>query len=199
MYVVRHPLVLGSGSPRRRELLALAGLAFEVRVTDVPEEPLDGEAPDEHVRRLARDKARAASLSSPHALALGADTIVVEGGEILGKPRDRADAVAMLTRLSDRTHAVLTGFALAQDGNVRASSVVRTEVDFRALDAHEIDAYVATGEPLDKAGAYGIQGRAAAFVPAIRGSYTNVVGLPLVEVLGALLELGAIAPRSAAP
>ena len=199
MYVVRQPLVLGSGSPRRRELLALAGLTFEVRVTDVPEEPLDGEEPSEHARRLARDKARAASLVAPHALALGADTIVVLDGEILGKPRDRADAAAMLARLSGRTHEVLTGFALAAGGNVRTSAVVRTEVDFRVLGAHEIEAYVASGEPLDKAGAYGIQGGAAAFVPAIRGSYTNVVGLPLVEVLGALFELGAIAPRGDRP
>ncbi|MBK7972406.1 MAG: septum formation inhibitor Maf [Deltaproteobacteria bacterium] len=197
--MVRHPLVLGSGSPRRRELLTLVGLSFEVHVTDVPEEPLDGEAPGEHARRLARDKARAASLAAPRAIALGADTIVVLDGEVLGKPRDAADAVAMLTRLSARPHQVLTGFALAEGGNVRCSDVVRTEVDFRAVSAREIEAYVATGEPLDKAGGYGIQGRAAAFVATIRGSYTNVVGLPLVEVLEALLELGAIAPHGSAP
>lgn len=193
MYRARRRLVLGSGSPRRRELLALAGLDFEVHVTDVPEAPLDGEVAVAHAQRLARDKARAASLAYPEAVAIGADTIVVLDHRILGKPRDRAEALAMLVALAGRRHEVLTGFALAHAGNVLASDVVATEVEFRAFGELEARGYVATGESLDKAGAYGIQGHGAALVRGIRGSYTNVVGLPLVEVLEALLAVDAIA------
>jgi len=194
VYRARGRIVLGSGSPRRRELLALAGIELTVRATGVPEDARDGEGPHEHALRLARDKALAASSIDPGAVALGADTIVVVDGEILGKPRDGAEAVRMLLSLAGRTHEVLTGWALARDGVLLTSDVSRTEVEFRPLTHAEASLYAATGEPLDKAGAYGIQGQGALFVRAIRGSYTNVVGLPLVEVLAALLDAGVIAP-----
>ncbi len=193
MYRIRRRLVLGSGSPRRRELLTLAGLAFDVHVTDVPEEPLDGEAPAAHALRLARDKARVASIAHPDAVAIGADTIVVVDRQILGKPRDAAAAQRMLLALAGRRHEVLTGFALAHAGSVLASDVVATEVEFRTFGEAEARAYVATGESLDKAGAYGIQGHGAVLVRGIHGSYTNVVGLPLVEVLESMLAIEAIA------
>jgi septum formation protein len=196
--VTRGPhLVLASASPRRRELLARLELDFEVRPTGTDETPHPGEAPEAHVLRLAAAKANAAAL--PGEMVLGADTIVVVDGEILGKPGDDEEARAMLRRLSGRDHEVWTGVALA----VRAegaepelhSRSCRTLVRFRALTDADIDAYVATGEPADKAGAYGIQGGAAAFVESIEGDYDNVVGLPLATVRD-LLRL-APAPRPA--
>jgi len=183
-------LVLASGSPRRRALLARLGHEFEVRTSGADERVLPGESPEQHVRRLAAAKASAAVGADE--LALGADTIVVVDGEILGKPADDAEARSMLARLSGRPHEVWTGVAIAaRDGagdtaRVEARSC-RTEVRFRALTAAEIDAYVATGEPADKAGAYAIQGGAAGFVDAVEGDYENVVGLPL-GVVRDLLE-----------
>lgn len=172
-------LILASASPRRRELLDRMGLAHVVVPADVDETPLPGEAPEELVSRLAEAKAthvlRAHAADRP--VVLAADTVVVVDGTVLGKPADAADAAAMLRRLSGRTHEVLTGVAVARGDRVEVV-VERTAVTFAELDDAEIAAYVGTGEPLDKAGAYGIQGRGGNFVTRIEGSYDNVVGLP---------------------
>jgi septum formation protein len=184
-------LVLASASPRRRELLARLGLEFEVRPADADETPLAGETPEAMVLRLALAKARAAA--RPGEAALGADTVVAVDGVLLGKPADDADARRMLAALSGRAHEVWTGVAVVEvpsgaGGRRRERArACRTEVVFRSLSAAEIDAYVASGEPRDKAGAYAIQGGAAAFVARVEGDFTNVVGLPLPlveELLG---------------
>lgn len=178
------PIVLASTSPRRAQLLALLGLTFEVAPADIDETWRNGEAPAAHAERLAREKA--ALRARPDALVIGADTIVVIDGAILGKPADAADAAAMLRRLSGREHDVFTAVALAH-GAQTASGVARTTVRVRALDAPTIAAYVATGEPMDKAGAYGIQGFGAVLVEGIEGDYFTVMGLGLgllVELLG---------------
>lgn len=181
-------LVLASASPRRRDLLRLAGLDPVIRPADVDETPLAGEAPAATVLRLAHDKARAAGTNG--AVVVAADTAVVVDSEWLGKPRAAAAAAAMLRRLSGRTHHVSTGVAVvAADGHLQ-DCVVTTQVVMAALSEAAIAAYVATGEPLDKAGGYAIQGRAAAFVERIDGSWTNVVGLPLVETLRLLRAAG---------
>lgn len=192
-------LVLASSSPRRRELLATLGVEFEVRPADADETPREGEAPEPLVLRLALAKARAAA--RPGELVLGADTIVALDGEPLGKPADAAAARAMLARLSGRHHQVWTGVALVERGangaRERALAVV-TDVVFRALEPAEIDAYVATGEPLDRAGAYAIQGGAAAFVASVDGSWSNVVGLPVGAVRDLLARHGR-SPAELAP
>ena len=175
-------LVLASASPRRRELLAQLDVPFEVVASDVPETPRPGEPPAAFARRAARDKATAVARRCPDALVLAADTVVVVDAAILGKPRDRADARRMLEALSGRTHEVLTAVALRAAGGHVEDVVVRSAVQFRALAAHEIDAYVDSDEPYDKAGAYAIQGRAHHFIVQVQGSYTNVVGLPVDEV-----------------
>jgi septum formation protein len=178
------PIVLASSSPRRRQLLALLGLSPEVVPSNSDETWRNGEAPAAHAERLAREKA--AAVARRGAAVIGADTIVVIGGEILGKPRDEAEAQAMLRRLSGREHEVYTAVAVAHGGRV-ASGVARTVVRFRALDRATIAAYVATGEPMDKAGAYGIQGYGAVLVERIDGDYFTVMGLGLgllVELLG---------------
>lgn len=186
------PLVLASGSPRRKELLERVGLRPRVQAADIEEHQILGEHPHDMAQRLAVLKARAVAetLSEP-SLVLAADTIVVRGREVLGKPVDAADAVRMLTSLSDRDHLVITGFALVRSDTwaERVDDVV-TIVHFRELSEATIARYVASGEPMDKAGAYGIQGIGAMLVRGIEGSYTNVVGLPLVEVLEALPQLG---------
>ncbi|HVM20286.1 MAG TPA: Maf family protein [Egibacteraceae bacterium] len=181
-------LVLASASPRRLDLLRLAGLDPVVAPADVDETVRDGEAPEVYVVRLARAKAEAAS-GRPGIVVLGADTTVVLDGHILGKPEDERDAVAMLRRLAGRTHTVSTGVVALGAGD-RREIVVSTAVTFAPLDDAAIRRYVATGEPLDKAGGYGIQGRAAAFVERIDGSYTNVVGLPLAQTLTVLRAAG---------
>lgn len=189
-------LTLASQSPRRRELLALLGVPFRVQPAAVDETPRAGEAPDAYVARTAADKARA--VDAPAVLA--ADTAVILGDSILGKPRDREDAEAMLRRLSGREHSVLTAVVLRCGADARAVTV-RTAVTFDRLDAARIDAYLATDEPWDKAGAYGIQGLAGAFVRSLSGSYSNVVGLPLVETRELLLAAGLLgaAAEGAAP
>ena len=186
-------LVLASASPRRRQLLAELGLHFEIRPSDVDESSLPGESPAAMVERLARVKAGARL--EPGELVLAADTIVVNDGRILGKPADEADARAMLAAIAGRDHDVFTGVAVAwladRGGEPRvAARVDRTVVRMRALDAGEIAAYVATGEPLDKAGAYGIQGLGALCVASIVGNYTNVVGLPLPTAADCFADLG---------
>ena len=182
----RVPVVLASVSPRRRELLQLLGLTFEVSPSDIDETWRNGEAPAVHAERLAREKAAARPV--PGAAVIGADTIVVVDGEILGKPRDAAEARAMLRRLSGREHVVYTGVAVARDGRL-ASGIRQTTVRFHPLDDAAIAEYVATGEPLDKAGAYGIQGYGAVLVERIEGDYFTVMGLGLellVELLAAV-------------
>lgn len=174
-------LVLASGSPRRLHLLASLGLQCEVSPVDVDETPRAGEPPAEYACRLAAEKAAAAVCRHPPGrLVLAADTVVALGGDILGKPADAADAACMLRRLSGRSHDVHTAVAASRDG-VTALRLSSSEVTFRDLLPHEIEAYVATGEPLDKAGAYGVQGLAAIFVTRLCGSYSGVVGLPLCE------------------
>lgn len=175
--------VLASASPRRRELLAAVGLEPDVRPSHVDETPRPEESPEAYGLRVAEDKARACDDPRP---ALAADTEVVLEGRCLGKPASEADAKAMLRALSGRAHEVLSVVALRVGDHMR-TRVVRTEVVFRALSDDEIARYVATGEPMDKAGAYGIQGEGGALVARLSGSYTNVVGLPLEETL-ALLE-----------
>lgn len=187
-------LVLASGSPRRRELLAGLGLDPVVRPVAVDESPLPGEGAAEYVLRLAQAKAEAEA--APGELVLAADTVVVHGGELMGKPRDPADARRMLRQLAASDHEVLTGVAV-YDGDRRLgrSEVERTRVRFAALSEAEIDWYVATGEPLDKAGAYAVQGLGALFVTAIDGNYSNVVGLPLPLTYRLLREAGWRSPR----
>ena len=175
-------LVLASASPRRQELLARLDLEFDLLPTEVDETPLPGEAPRVYVRRVAQAKAEAAHALRPDAWVLAADTTVVVDDEILGKPADGADAARMLERLSGRRHLVLTATCLLRPGEPTVRRLVATEVAMRALDAAEIDRYVASGEWHGKAGGYGAQGRAAAFIREINGSYTNVVGLPLAEI-----------------
>jgi septum formation protein len=176
-------LILASASPRRAELLASAGFAFEVQPADVDETPRPGESPEAYALRVARDKALAAASASsdPSAVFLAADTVVVVEGQILGKPRDDADAERMLRLLTARVHRVLTAVVVRTAGDERYE-VVPTQVRFRALDEAEIKWYVASGEPAAKAGAYAIQGRAARFVDWIEGSWSNVVGRPIATV-----------------
>lgn len=174
------PLVLASRSPRRQELLRAQGLEFTAQPARLEEVVLDGESPVEHVRRLSVEKAEAVAADRPSAMVLGGDTVVVIDDEILGKPADEAEARAMLRRLSGRTHRVFSGVALvcAATGQ-RWSDHDETDVRFRALDDEEIAGYVASGEPMDKAGAYGIQALGALLVAGIDGCYFNVMGLPL--------------------
>jgi septum formation protein len=191
------PLVLASASPRRRELLAQLGVEFLIMAVDVDESLHPAETPRDLVLRLAQAKAEAAlAAAHPGHWVLGADTVVAVGGEILGKPADAAEAAAMLQRLSGRAHTVHSGLALARTGFPARTAAVRTRVWMREITPGEIVGYVATGEPLGKAGAYAIQGRAAAFVRCLAGSYSNVVGLPLFELDAMLRELPDPPPRA---
>ncbi len=185
------PIVLASASPRRSELLGEAGVPFEVVPADIDELARPGEAPGEMAERLAREKALAVAdrlRADPGRIVLAADTIVVLGEEVLGKPRDPAHAVELLSKIVGRTHEVMTGVALARTGGDTASTLhVVSRVRMRPAERPEIEAYVATGEPLDKAGAYAVQGDGRRFVEAVEGSETNVIGLPMDETL-ALIE-----------
>jgi septum formation protein len=182
-------LVLASGSPRRLDVLAQLGLSAEARPSAVDESHLPGETPAAHVERLARAKAAATAAEHPHALVVAGDTIVVLDGRVLGKPQDASDATAMLLSLAGRTHEVLTAIALAGSHGV-VSAVSRTAVRFRDFDADTAEAYVATGEPMEKAGAYGIQGLGAALVESIAGDYYCVVGFPVGAFLDLLARAG---------
>jgi septum formation protein len=183
-------LVLASQSPRRRELLALIGLAHEVRPADIDESYLEGETPEQHCERLARGKASAlATRSNRDAVIIGSDTIVVVDGLVLGKPADAADATRMLRMLSGRSHTVLTAVAVARGARLE-SAVERVSVSFREIDAAEIAAYIATREPMDKAGAYGIQGYGATIVSRIEGDYFAVMGLALNLLVRLLARVG---------
>jgi septum formation protein len=175
------PLVLASTSPRRAEILRLVGWNFETLAVEIDETPEALEEPATYVERLARGKAEAAAQRTQGSIVLGADTTVVVDGEILGKPLDEADARRMLRRLSGRWHEVLTGVALVRNGEDARRIVAHetTRVRFASMSDDEIDWYVATGEPMGKAGAYAVQGRAALFIERIEGEYWNIVGLPV--------------------
>jgi septum formation protein len=182
-------VILASQSPRRRELLALVGIPHEVRPADIDETYLPGEPPRDHTERLAREKAVAIAAAEPDALVIGSDTIVVVDGDVLGKPADAPDAERMLARLSGRTHVVMTGVAVAWHGVTR-SAVEEVDVAFHRLSAREIAEYVATREPMDKAGAYGIQGYGATIVARVDGDYFAVMGLPLQRHVRLLADVG---------
>ena len=182
-------VVLASQSPRRRELLALIGIAHEVRPADINEEYFPGERPHDHAERLARDKAAVVARECPDALVIGSDTIVVVDGDVLGKPRDEAHAAAMLGRLSGRSHIVLTAVAVRWRGSERAA-VEEVAVTFHSLAADQIESYIATREPMDKAGAYGIQGFGATIVARVDGDYFAVMGLPLQRLVRLMADLG---------
>lgn len=186
-----HPsIVLATVSPRRIELFSALGLPYRAIGADIDESFLDGEIPEEYVKRIALDKAQRVSESRPDSWVIGADTSVICDGKLLGKPSGSDDAKAMLQLLSGRGHEVLSGVAIVNKSRgICESAVACTQVFFRMLDKKEISHYVATGEPMDKAGAYGIQGEAGAFVERIEGSYTNVVGLPLELLRDKLCEL----------
>jgi septum formation protein len=177
-------LVLASASPRRQELLRSAGFSFVVQPADVDETPLPGEPAREYAERLAREKALAVARTRPHDVVLGADTIVFVDDAILGKPRDAADAARMLRLLSDGVHSVITGVCVVEGGESQRLRIASetTLVTMSVLSDEEIREYVATGEPMDKAGAYAIQGMAARWIPRIEGDYSNVVGLPVALV-----------------
>ena len=182
-------LTLASQSPRRRELLSALGIRLRVVPAGADETPRPGEPAREYVLRVARDKARAVDGET----VLAADTEVVLDGEVLGKPCDDADARRMLRALSGRSHEVLTGVCARRSGR-EETVVVRSEVTFAALAERQVSWYVATGEPSDKAGAYAVQGAGGAFVTEVRGSVSNVVGLPLAETLALLARVGFVAP-----
>lgn len=183
------PLILASQSPRRAELLGRLGLDFEIIPAEIDESYIDHEMPADHAERLAREKALTVATSHSEALVVGSDTIVVLGNDVLGKPRDREDAIEMLLRLSGREHEVFTGVAVAS-GERAESSLERVRVRFRNLDRQMCEEYVATGEPLDKAGAYGIQGFGSALVGEIHGDYFAVMGLPVVRTLDLIERFG---------
>ena len=180
-------VILASASPRRRELLTLIGLPHEVRPADIDETYLAGEKPREHALRLAREKA--ARITDKDAVVIGSDTIVVVDGDVLGKPANEADASRMLRRLSGRAHTVITAVAVAWKGRV-AADAESVEVTFHPLSDEQIRGYIATREPMDKAGAYGIQGFGATIVARVDGDYFAVMGLPLQRMVLLMRELG---------
>ena len=191
-YNEKKPLILASAAPRRKELLESIGVPFAVIPSGVDEIARDGETPEIHAQRLAEEKAVDVSRQYPGLWILGADTIVVIDDQILGKPSDEADALKMLSTLAGRTHVVFTGYAILNSmyPDMKTVSCARSEVFIRELSYGEIAAYIRTREPMDKAGAYAIQGVGSAIVERVCGSYTNVVGLPLCEVTRDLKKLG---------
>ena len=184
------PLILASQSPRRAQLLEMLGLRFEILPAHIDERYLPGETPHAHVERLAREKAQAIAAQRTDALVVGSDTVVVLDGDVLGKPRDEAHAVEMLLRLQGREHRVETGVAVVAPGGGLRSATEAVRVHFRAFDAATARAYVATGEPMDKAGAYGIQGYGATIVDRIDGDFFAVMGLPVARTIDLLGQLG---------
>jgi septum formation protein len=182
-------LILASASPRRQELLRNAGIAFEVQPANICEDPGPGESAKECAERLAREKALAITRQRPHDCVLGADTVVVVDGQLLGKPSDPQDAIRMLRLLSGREHQVITGVCLMFAGKSAVASET-TRVFAGQIDDQEIADYVASGEPMDKAGAYAIQGIASRWIPRIEGDYGNVVGLPVALVFRMMREIG---------
>jgi septum formation protein len=196
MFQTLSPLVLASESPRRKQFFRDLGLDFEVQAAAVEEQVGENEGPEAFVQRLSQEKALAVARNNPNSWVLGADTVVVLGERILGKPLGSAGAFEMLNMLNGKWHEVWTAYAICnQAKSVNLQRVVKTEVLFFKCSTALLQAYVATGEPLDKAGAYGIQGRGGLLVEEIRGSYSNVVGLPLAEVVESLLSLGIVRPN----
>lgn len=195
-FTTKDPLILASGSPRRRELLADLGLDFEVHPSQAEEpKPNQGEAPEAYAKRMAEMKTLDVAAHFTGKTVLGADTIVVLDQHIMGKPKDAQDALSMLSSLSGKTHQVITGFCLVLPDGKTITQAVSTDVDMRTSGEAELKSYIATGEPMDKAGAYAIQGIGTFLVTGIRGSYTNVVGLPVARVLDTLIEATIIKPR----
>jgi septum formation protein len=182
-------VVLASASPRRRQLLDLIGIAHEVRPANIDETMRPRENPRRHAERLAREKATAVAKRDPDLITIAADTIVVVNRKVLGKPKDTDDAARMLALLSGREHMVTTAVAVSRGKKLR-SAVEEVRVKFRRLRDDEIEAYIATGEPMDKAGAYGIQGYGATIVERIEGDYFAVMGLPIVRLIGLLRDVG---------
>jgi septum formation protein len=182
-------VVLASASPRRRQLLDLVGITHEVRPSNIDETMRPRETPRRHAERLAREKATAIATRDPDLITIAADTIVVINGKVLGKPKDAHDAARMLALLSGREHVVTTAVAVSRGKKLR-SAVEEVRVKFRRLRDDEIEAYIATGEPMDKAGAYGIQGYGATIVERIEGDYFAVMGLPIVRLVGLLRDVG---------
>jgi septum formation protein len=179
-----YPFILASASPRRQELLRSVGLKFKTVPAHVNENYLAGESPRQHVKRLSSDKAMVIAGKYPESWVLGADTIVVIDGLILGKPKNKTKAREMLQNLSGREHKVFTGFTIARvAAEIYQTKVIQSAVRFKTISPKEMDWYVSCDEPYDKAGGYAVQGRGAYFIKSIRGSYTNVIGLPLCEVL----------------
>lgn len=189
-------IILASASPRRQELLSSVGIVFLVRPSDIDEDPLDDESPKDHVLRLASAKARAVAQGvnkRDETWVLGADTIVTLDKELMGKPMDREDAFDMLRKLSGHEHKVITGYSIYNSSTgEEIKRAVETSVKFKKLTGDEIRGYVASGEPMDKAGAYAVQGLGAFMVEEINGSYSNVVGLPLCQVVDDLEKVGAV-------
>lgn len=187
------PFILASASPRRQELLHSLGLNFKIIPAHVNENYRNGEGPREHVRRLAAAKAAAVAAKHPTAWVLGADTIVVIDDRILGKPKNKSEARKMLTRLSGREHKVFTGFTVVgAETKISKTKVVCSAVRFKSISREELEWYVSSSEPYDKAGGYAVQGKGACFIKSIRGSYTNVIGLPLSELMEELKSIGAV-------
>ena len=184
-------VVLASSSPRRRELLNLIGIAHEVRPANLDESMRPRETPRRHAERLARDKASAVAKRDPDLITIAADTIVVINRKVLGKPADKEDAARMLAMLSGREHTVITAVAVSRGKKLR-SAIEEVKVKFRRLREEEIEAYIATGEPMDKAGAYGIQGFGATIVERVEGDYFAVMGLPLVRLIGLMRDVGVV-------
>ena len=182
-------VILASGSPRRRQLLELIGIPHEVRPSNIDETMRPRETPRRHAERLAREKASAIATREPDVITIAADTIVVVNRKVLGKPRDTDDARRMLAMLSGREHTVITAVAVARGRKLR-SAIEEVKVKFRRLREDEIDAYIATDEPMDKAGAYGIQGFGATIVECVDGDYFAVMGLPLARLVTLLRDLG---------
>ncbi len=185
--------ILASASPRRRTLLRALIPDFDIIPSDVDESPVAGESPEEHVLRLSKEKALAVSRAHPTRWVLGADTIVVIDGDVLGKPATPVEAKRMLGMLSGREHIVITGFALVKGGlGAVVNDSVRSGVLFKEISPDEMEWYTRTDEPYDKAGGYAVQGKAAFFIKEIQGSYTNVIGLPLCEVVTAMERAGVL-------
>lgn len=196
MFQTCQPLILASSSPRRIQLLSQFGIVFEVIPAVIEEAPFPGEVPEKFVRRMAESKAYDVALHHPHKWTVGADTLItLDGRSILGKPGNRDDALSILRRLSGNTHQVITGFCLTSpDKKITETQVESTQVTFIDASDEMLHAYIATGEPLDKAGAYGIQGLGSILVREIKGSCSNVIGLPLSSLISLLMKYKIIAP-----
>ena len=196
MFIAHSPLLLASASPRRQKFLTQLGLEFEVRPADIDETPRTDELPEDFARRMARTKAEQIALPCPEACVVAADTVVALDRTIFGKPRNQQDALAILKTLQGMTHTVTTGFAvLCPRRALSEVQAVTTQVTFASHADHTLQAYVDTGEPMDKAGAYGIQGKGAFLVHSIHGSHSNVIGLPVSQLVRILLNYGLITPR----